>query len=45
MGLVSGRRLSLVDSRGSKHDKSIYVACIGWIILDAAIVIGIIVRQ
>ena len=28
-----------------KHDKSIYVACIGWIILDAAIVIGIIVRQ
>jgi len=28
-----------------KHDKSIYLACIGWIILDAAIVIGIIVRQ
>jgi uncharacterized protein with PQ loop repeat len=28
-----------------KHDKSIYVACIGWIILDAAIVIGVIVRQ
>ena len=28
-----------------KHDKSIYVACIGWIMLDAAIVIGIIVRQ
>jgi uncharacterized protein with PQ loop repeat len=28
-----------------KHDKSIYVACIGWIVLDAAIVIGIIVRQ
>jgi uncharacterized protein with PQ loop repeat len=28
-----------------KHDKSIYVACIGWIILDAAIVIGVIVHQ
>jgi uncharacterized protein with PQ loop repeat len=28
-----------------KHDKSIYVACIGWIVLDAAIVIGIFVRQ
>ena len=28
-----------------KHDKSIYVACIGWIVLDAAIVIGIIIRQ
>jgi uncharacterized protein with PQ loop repeat len=28
-----------------KHDKSIYLACIGWIILDAAIVIGVIVRQ
>ena len=28
-----------------KRDKSIYVACIGWIILDSAIVIGVIVRQ
>jgi uncharacterized protein with PQ loop repeat len=28
-----------------QHDKSIYVACIGWIILDAAIVIGVIIRQ
>jgi hypothetical protein len=28
-----------------KHDKSIYLACIGWIILDAAIVIGVIVHQ
>jgi uncharacterized protein with PQ loop repeat len=28
-----------------KHDISIYLACIGWIILDAAIVIGVIVRQ
>lgn len=27
-----------------QHDKSIYVACIGWILLDAAIVIGVIVR-
>jgi hypothetical protein len=28
-----------------KHDKSIYLAGIGWIILDAAIVNGVIVRQ
>jgi len=28
-----------------KHDKSIYLACIGWIILDAAIVIGVIGRR
>jgi uncharacterized protein with PQ loop repeat len=28
-----------------KHDNSIYLACIGWIILDAAIIIGVIVRQ
>jgi hypothetical protein len=24
-----------------KRDKTIYVACIGWIILDAAIVVGV----
>jgi uncharacterized protein with PQ loop repeat len=28
-----------------KHDKTIYVACIGWILLDAAIVIGVIFRS
>jgi uncharacterized protein with PQ loop repeat len=28
-----------------KHDKSIYLACIGWIILDTAIVIGVIVHR
>ena len=28
-----------------KRDKTIYLACIGWIILDAAIVIGIFVRH
>jgi uncharacterized protein with PQ loop repeat len=28
-----------------KHDKTIYVACVGWILLDAAIVIGVIVRS
>jgi uncharacterized protein with PQ loop repeat len=28
-----------------KQDKLIYVPCVGWIILDAAIVIGIILRQ
>jgi len=27
-----------------KRDPSIYVACIGWISLDAAIVIGLLVR-
>ncbi len=27
-----------------KNDKTIYVACIGWIVLDAAIVVGVIVR-
>jgi len=27
-----------------KHDKTIYLACIGWILLDAAIVIGVLVR-
>jgi uncharacterized protein with PQ loop repeat len=28
-----------------KHDKTIYLACIGWIVLDAAIVIGVIVNR
>ena len=28
-----------------KRDKTIYVACIGWILLDAAIVAGVLVRQ
>ena len=27
-----------------KGDKTIYVACIGWIVLDAAIVLGVVVR-
>ena len=27
-----------------KRDKTIYLACIGWVVLDAAIVIGVIVR-
>jgi uncharacterized protein with PQ loop repeat len=26
-----------------KHDKTIYLACIGWILLDAAIVIGVVI--
>lgn len=26
-----------------KRDKTIYLACVGWVILDAAVVIGIIV--
>ena len=27
-----------------KHDKTIYLACIGWIVLDAAIVAGVMVH-
>lgn len=27
-----------------KRDKTIYLACVGWVLLDAAIVIGVIVR-
>jgi uncharacterized protein with PQ loop repeat len=27
-----------------KQDKTIYLACIGWILLDIAIVVGVIVR-
>lgn len=28
-----------------KRDKTIYLACIGWILLDAAVVIGVIVHS
>jgi uncharacterized protein with PQ loop repeat len=28
-----------------KHDKTIYLACMGWIALDAAIVVGVIVHS
>ena len=28
-----------------KHDKTIYLACIGWILLDAAIVAGVLVHR
>ena len=28
-----------------KHDKTIYLACIGWILLDAAIVIGVLIYR
>ncbi len=28
-----------------KRDKTIYLACIGWILLDAAVVIGVLVRR
>ena len=28
-----------------KHDKTIYLACIGWILLDTAVVIGVIVHR
>jgi uncharacterized protein with PQ loop repeat len=28
-----------------KNDKTIYLACVGWVLLDAAIVIGVIVHN
>jgi uncharacterized protein with PQ loop repeat len=28
-----------------KRDKTIYIACVGWVLLDAAIVIGVIVHS
>src|SRR3954453_13121444 len=28
-----------------KHDKTIYLACIGWILLDAAVVVGVVVHS
>ena len=28
-----------------KHDKTIYLACIGWIVLDAAVVVGVLVYR
>lgn len=28
-----------------KHDKTIYLACIGWILLDAAVAVGVIVHR
>ena len=28
-----------------KRDKTIYLACIGWIVLDAAIIAGVVVYQ
>jgi len=27
-----------------KNDKTIYLACVGWIVLDASIVVGVIIR-
>ena len=27
-----------------KHDKTIYLACVGWVLLDAAVVIGVVVH-
>lgn len=28
-----------------KHDKTIYFACVGWILLDAAIVLGVLLHR
>jgi uncharacterized protein with PQ loop repeat len=36
--------LWLVDGL-RKHDKTIWVACIGWVILDGAVFIGVLVRH
>lgn len=27
-----------------KHDKTIYIACIGWVLLDGAVVAGVLLR-
>ena len=35
--------LWLVDGL-RKHDKTIWVACVGWIVLDGAVVVGVLVR-
>jgi hypothetical protein len=35
----------LVRSQGlKKHDRNIYLPCIGWIVLDAAVVAGVLVN-
>ena len=39
-----GACLWLVDGL-RKHDKTIWVACIGWVILDGAVVLGVLVRH
>lgn len=26
-----------------KHDKNIYLACVGWILLDSAVIIGVVI--
>lgn len=36
--------LWLVDGL-RKHDPTIWVACIGWVLLDAAVVVGVLVRH
>lgn len=36
--------LWLVDGL-RKHDRTIWVACIGWILMDAAVVVGVLVRH
>jgi uncharacterized protein with PQ loop repeat len=36
--------LWLVDGL-RKHDKTIWVACIGWVLLDGAVFIGLLVRH
>jgi uncharacterized protein with PQ loop repeat len=36
--------LWLVDGL-RKHDATIWVACIGWVLLDAAVVVGVLVRH
>ena len=26
-----------------KHDKNIYLACVGWMVLDSAVIIGVVI--
>lgn len=39
-----GACLWLVDGL-RKHDKTIWVACIGWVLLDGAVLLGVLVKH
>ena len=39
------RTKTMGESTWKKRDKTIYLACIGWILLDLAIVIGVLVNR
>jgi hypothetical protein len=45
MGRIFVFRLSVVCLRNQETHKTIYMACIGWIMFDAAVVIVVIVQR